>query len=137
MKKEGVQISDTTPISMPMRNLLSIISAVLVGAWFAFTVIERLNVIETEQKLMMSDLESANEFIVGVPKGNMVSPQIQELFMLVEFVSKNQEKLKTDVENELPQITALNLRVEFLEDRLKKAETLIDKLRNNGTHKGE
>ena len=24
-----------------------------------------------------------------------------------------------------------------LEDRLKKAETLIDKLRNNGTHKGE
>ena len=86
---------------------------------------------------MMSDLESANEFIVGVPKGNMVSPQIQELFMLVEFVSKNQEKLKTDVENELPQITALNLRVEFLEDRLKKAETLIDKLRNNGTHKGE
>ncbi len=137
MKKEGVQISDTTPISMPMKNLLSIISAVLVGAWFAFTVIERLNVIETEQKLMMSDLESANEFIVGVPKGNMVSPQIQELFMLVEFVSKNQEKLKTDVENELPQITALNLRVEFLEDRLKKAETLIDKLRNNGTHKGE
>jgi hypothetical protein len=132
-----MKISDTTPISMPMRNLLSIISAVLVGAWFAFTVIERLNVIETEQKLMMSDLESANEFIVGVPKGNMVSPQIQELFMLVEFVSKNQEKLKTDVENELPQITALNLRVEFLEDRLKKAETLIDKLRNNGTHKGE
>ena len=132
-----MKISDTTPISMPMKNLLSIISAVLVGAWFAFTVIERLNVIETEQKLMMSDLESANEFIVGVPKGNMVSPQIQELFMLVEFVSKNQEKLKTDVENELPQITALNLRVEFLEDRLKKAETLIDKLRNNGTHKGE
>jgi ppGpp synthetase/RelA/SpoT-type nucleotidyltranferase len=86
---------------------------------------------------MMSDLESANEFFVGVPKGNMVSPQIQELFMLVEFVSKNQEKLKTDVENELPQITALNLKVEFLEDRLKKAEEIIDKLRNNGTHKGE
>jgi hypothetical protein len=44
-----MKISDTTPISMPMRNLLSIISAVLVGSCFAFTVIERLNVIETEQ----------------------------------------------------------------------------------------
>ena len=132
-----MKISDTTPISMPMRNLLSIISAVLVGAWFAFTVIERLNVIETEQKLMMSDLEAANEFIVGVPKGNMVSPQIQELFMLVEFVSKNQDKLKENVEKELPNVNALQLRVEFLEDRLKKAETLIDKLRNNGTHIGE
>jgi hypothetical protein len=132
-----MKISENTPVSMPMKNLLSIISLCLVGAWFAFTVIERLNVIETEQKLMLSDLNSANEFIVGVPKGNMVSPQIQELFMLVEFVSKNQEKLKKDVEAELPEITALKLKVEFLEDRLKKAETLIDKLRNNGTHKGE
>ena len=129
-----MKISDTTPVSMPMKNLISIIAACLVGAWFAFTVIERLNVIETEQKLMLSDLDSANEFIVGVPKGNMVSPQIQELFMLVEVVSKNQEKLKTDVEKELPEITALKLKVAFLEDRIEKAETLIDKLRNNGTH---
>ena len=132
-----MKISESTPVSMPMKNLLSIISACLVGAWFAFTVIERLNVIETEQKLMLSDLEAANEFIVGVPKGNMVSPQIQELFMLVEFVSTNQEKLKENVEKDMPAINALKLKVEFLEDRLQKAETLIDKLRNNGTHKGE
>tara|TARA_E500000318_G_scaffold107241_1_gene116283 strand:+ start:39 stop:437 length:399 start_codon:yes stop_codon:yes gene_type:complete len=132
-----MKISENTPVSMPMKNLISIVSACLVGAWFAFTVVERLNVIETEQKLMMSDLESANEFIVGVPKGNMVSPQIQELFMLVEFVSKNQDKLKTDVEMELPEIKALKLQVAFLEERLKKAEEIIDKLRNNGTHKGE
>jgi hypothetical protein len=132
-----MKISESTPVSMPMKNLLSIISACLVGAWFAFTVIERLNVIETEQKLMLSDLEKANEFIIGVPKGNMVSPQINELFMLVEFVSNNQDKLKENVEKELPNVNALQLRVEFLEDRLKKAETLIDKLRNNGTHKGE
>ena len=130
-----MKISESTPVSMPMKNLLSIISACLVGAWFAFTVIERLNVIETEQKLMLSDLDKANEFIVGVPKGNMVSPQINELFMLVEFVSNNQDKLKENVEKELPNVNALQLRVEFLEDRLKKAETLIDKLRNNGTHK--
>ena len=132
-----MKISESTPVSMPMKNLLSIISACLVGAWFAFTVIERLNVIETEQKLMLSDLEKANEFIIGVPKGNMVSPQINELFMLVEFVSNNQDKLKENVEKELPNVNALQLRVEFLEDRLKKAETLIDKLRNNGTHIGE
>jgi len=130
-----LDLKETTPVSMPIKNLLSIISACLVGAWFAFTVVERLNVIETEQKLMLSDLEAANEFIVGVPKGNMVSPQIQELFMLVEFVSTNQDKLKENVEKELPNVNALQLRVEFLEDRLKKAETLIDKLRNNGTHK--
>ena len=128
-----MKVSESTPISMPIKNLLSIISACLVGAWFAFTVIERLNIIETEQKLMMSDLKSANEFIVGVPKGNMVSPQIQELFMLVEFISKNQEKLKEDVEKDMPEINKLRLKVEFLEERLKKSEQIIDKLRN-GTH---
>lgn len=132
-----LDLSDKTPVSMPFKNLISIVSACLVGAWFAFSVVERLNIIETEQKLMLSDLKKANEFIVGVPKGNMVSPQIQELFMLVEFVSKNQDKLKTDVEMELPEIKALKLQVAFLEERLKKAEEIIDKLRNNGTHKGE
>ena len=128
-----MKISESTPISMPMKNLLSIISACLVGAWFAFTVIERLNVIETEQKLMLSDLKKANEFIVGVPKGNIVSPQINELFMLVEFISSNQEKLKENVEEEMPEINKLRLKVEFLEDRLEKSEKIIDKLRN-GSH---
>ena len=55
----------------------------------------------------------------------------------VGIIASNQEKLKQNVEEELPSINALKLKVEFLEDRLKKAETLIDKLRNNGTHKGE
>jgi hypothetical protein len=76
---------------MPMRNLLSIIGAVAVGAWFGFGVIERLNIIETELQLISKDLDAANEFIDGVPKGDMVSPQIQELFMLVEFLSENQD----------------------------------------------
>ena len=51
-----LDLSDKTPVSMPFKNLISIVSACLVGAWFAFSVVERLNVIETEQKLMMSDL---------------------------------------------------------------------------------
>ena len=63
----------------------------------------------------------------------MVSPQINELFMLVEFISSNQEKLKENVEEEMPEINKLRLKVEFLEDRLEKSEKIIDKLRN-GSH---
>ena len=51
-----MKISENTAVSMPMRNLISIIGAVAVG-WFGFGVIERLNVIETEIQLMQSDLE--------------------------------------------------------------------------------
>jgi len=38
-----MKISDNTSISMPMRNLLSIVAAVAVGVWAYFGVIERLN----------------------------------------------------------------------------------------------
>ena len=99
-----MNISDNTAISMPMRNLITIIGAVAVGAWFAFGVIERLNSIETQLQLIDKDLDAANTFIEGVPKGDMVSPQIQELFMLVEFISKNQDKLKEQMELEMPLI---------------------------------
>jgi hypothetical protein len=44
---------------------------------------------------MEKDLEAANTFIDGVPKGAMVSPQVQELYMLVEYLSgENVDKLK-------------------------------------------
>ena len=38
-----LNISDNTAISMPMRNLISIIGAVAVGVWAYFGVIERVN----------------------------------------------------------------------------------------------
>ena len=129
-----MKISEDTPVSMPMKNLLSIVASVAIGVWFAFGVIERLNVIETELKLMQSDLETANEFIVGVPKGDMVSPQINELFMLVEFLASNQEKLKENVEADMPQIQKVDMQVQFLEERIIDLESLVDKLRGNGTH---
>ena len=89
-----MKVSENTSISMPARNLISIIAAVAVGAWFAFGVIERLNSIETQLQLIEKDIEAANEFIAGVPKGEMVSPQIQELYMLTEFLAGDVEKLK-------------------------------------------
>ena len=113
-----MKLSEDTSVSMPIKNMLGIISAVLVGAWFGFGVIERLNIIETELKLITKDLDSANEFIDGVPKGNMVSPQIQELYMLVEYLSGNVEKLKEQMEKEIPSIQKNDMTIQFHEERL-------------------
>jgi len=113
-----VKISEDTPVSMPMKNLIGIIASVAIGVWFAFGVIERLNVIETELKLMQSDLETANEFIVGVPKGDMVSPQVSELYMLVEFLSGSVEKIQLKIEEEIPNIKKNAMTIQFHEDRL-------------------
>ena len=114
---------------MPARNLISIIGACLVGAWFGFGVIERLNSVETTLQLMQKDLEAANTFIDGVPKGNMVSPQVQELYMLVEYLSTNVEKLKEQMEAEIPLILKNEMVIQFHEERLIDLEE-----RKNGNH---
>jgi len=123
-----IDVSEDSKVSLPAKNLITIIGGILVGSWFAFGVIERLNVIETELQLISKDLEAANEFIDGVPKGDMVSPQIQELFMLVEFISKNQDKLKEQMELEIPLIQKNDMIIQFHEERI------IDLEEKNGSH---
>jgi len=124
-----VKISDSTQISLPARNLLAILAAVAVGTMSYFTIVERLNSIETTLQLMEKDIEAANTFIEGVPKGDMVSPQIQELYMLVEYLAESTEKLKEQMEAEIPMILKNDMIIQFHEERLIDLEE-----RKNGNH---
>ena len=127
-----MKLSDSTQISLPARNLLAILAAVAIGTMSFFSIQERLNTLETNQQLMAQDMEAANEFIDGVPKGTMVSPQVNELYMLVEWLSKTQEELRTHVNSEIPEISKLNMQIQFIEERMIDVEQLIDKIRQNG-----
>jgi len=113
-----MKLSEDTPVSLPAKNLITIIAGAVMAAWFGFGVLERLNSIETTLQLMEKDLESANAFIDGVPKGDMVSPQIQEIYMLVEYLSGNVEKLKSQMEEEIPMIQKNDMTIQFHEERL-------------------
>ena len=124
-----MKLSDSTSISLPARNLLTIIGACLVGAWFGFGVLERLNNIESDLRLIHKDLEAANTFIDSVPKGGMVSPQVQELYMLVEYLAESTEKLKEQMEAEIPMILKNDMIIQFHEERLIDLEE-----RKNGNH---
>ncbi|BAQ89472.1 hypothetical protein [uncultured Mediterranean phage uvMED] len=124
-----MKLSDSTQISLPARNLLAILAAVAIGTMSYFTIVERLNSIETTLQLMEKDIEAANAFVDGVPKGDMVSPQIQELYMLVEYLSGNVEKLKEQMEAEIPLILKNDMIIQFHEDRIIDLEE-----RKNGNH---
>ena len=113
-----MKLSDSTSISLPARNLLAILAAVAIGTMSYFSVIERLNKIETTLQLMEKDLEAANTFIDSVPKGGMVSPQVQELYMLVEYLGENVDKLKEQMEAEIPMILKNDMVIQFHEERL-------------------
>ena len=62
-KGDEMKVSSETAISMPMKNLLSIVAAVAVGVWAYFGVIERLNRIETNEELLRKDLTQATQRI--------------------------------------------------------------------------
>jgi len=124
-----MKLSDSTSISLPARNLLAILAAVAIGTMSYFSIIERLNNIETKLQLMEKDLEAANTFIDGVPKGDMVSPQIQEIYMLVEYLSENVDKLKEQMEAEIPMILKNDMVIQFHEERLIDLES-----KSNGNH---
>ena len=124
-----MKISDSTSISLPARNLIAILAAVAIGTMSYFSIIERLNNIETKLQLMEKDLEAANAFIDGVPKGDMVSPQIQEIYMLVEYLSENVDELKEQMEAEIPMILKNDMVIQFHEERLIDLES-----KQNGVH---
>ena len=124
-----MKLSDSTSISLPARNLLAILAAVAIGTMSYFSIIERLNKIETTLQLMEKDLEAANNFIDGVPKGAMVSPQVQELYMLVEYLGENVDKLKEQMEAEIPMILKNDMVIQFHEERLIDLES-----KQNGVH---
>ena len=124
-----MKLSENTSISLPARNLLAILAAVAIGTMSYFSIIERLNKIETTLQLMEKDLEAANTFIDSVPKGGMVSPQVQELYMLVEYLGENVDKLKDQMEAEIPMILKNDMVIQFHEERLIDLEE-----RKNGNH---
>ena len=113
-----MKVSDNTSISMPMRNLISIVIAVGMGVWAYFGIVERLNKIETELQLMQQDLLEASS----------QKPIDQEQFMLLEFLSKEQDKLKEKIEAEVPNIKKNDMTIQFHEERI------IDLEEKNGTY---
>ena len=124
-----MKLSENTSISLPARNLIAILAAVAIGTMSYFSIIERLNSIEADLRLIHKDIEAANAFIDGVPKGDMVSPQVQELYMLVEYLSGNVDKLKAQMEEEIPMILKNDMVIQFHEERLIDLES-----KTNGNH---
>ena len=128
-----MKLSDNTAISMPMRNLLSILAAVGIGVWAYFGIIERLNNVETQSTLMKSDLEKAVEFSIRWPRGELGSlPADSEQFLLIESLLTDVEDIQSEIkESRHNAVNILRLQKD-VEKILEQIEILKDKVRNNG-----
>ena len=150
MANNRLDISDSTAISMPMRNLISIVAAVAVGVWAYFGVLERITMLETKSQLsekdlkqvtetLSADIEKNNEFRIKWPRGDLGSPPADsEQFMLIEFLSGQVESIQKDLQNMMNNAVNIERLQKDMEKVLADVEKLKDKIRSvkNG-HSGE
>ena len=125
-----MKISDNTTISMPMRNLISIVIAVAIGVWTYFGVIETLNKHSTTLELMSKDLEANSEFRIKYPRGELgQSSGEAELFMLVEHMAG----LIESMDEELKGMRNNKINIDFLKEQVLKLQEDVEKLIRNGS----
>ena len=114
-----MKISENTNIGLPLRNLIGLISAILIGAWFAFGVIERLNKLETADTLFQADLLKKAE----------QEPKNLEMFMLIEHLASQIES----IEKEIAASRYNKVNIDHLKEQVDIINKQIEKLRN-GNH---
>ena len=133
-----LNISDQTAISMPIKNLIAIVSAVAVGVWAYFGVIERLNKLETQSVLLEKDMSAEDErlhnevtkntdFRIRYPRGELgQSSQDIEQFMLIEDLYKSVDRMQKHLDD----MANNKVNIEFLKEQMEKAQNSIEKLKD-------
>ena len=138
MSKNRLEISDSTAISMPMKNLIAIVAAVSMGVWAYFGVLERITMLETTSKLaekdlnqhverLEADLTKNTEFRIKWPRGEMGTlPADSEQYMLIEDLYGSVEKLEKHIDNMMNN----KINIEFLQKQVEKMLEDIEKLKD-------
>jgi len=133
-----LDISDQTAISMPMKNLISIVAAVAVGVWGYFGLVERITLLEmrnasltkdleyAEQKLT-ADIEKNNEVRIKYPRGELgQSSQDIEQFMLIEDLYTTVDRMQKHLDS----MSNNKINIEFLNKQMEKAQSNIEALKD-------
>ena len=109
------KLNDQTNIALPIKNIVAIVSAIVVAVWTYFGIVERLNRIETNEKLMSQDLLKKAE----------QTPKNQEMYMLIEYQAKSIDKHSKQLEENVH----TKVLIAQLEKKLDKLEKELDSVR--------
>jgi len=114
-----MRINSETNLSLPIRNLLGLIFIICTGLFAYFNIVERLNNLETADKLQQQDLLEASA----------QKPIDQEQFMLLEHMAEQLEKLtervdammnnKVNIERLQKDVDRISIDVEKLKDSVR------------------
>jgi len=116
-----MKVSDSTTLSLPIRNLLGLIFIICTGLFAYFNIVERLNNLETADKLQQQDLLEASKQL----------PVDQEQFMLLEHIAQQVEKLEQTQEQNMTNKVNIERLQKDIDKILIDVEKLKDSVRAN------
>ena len=116
-----MRINSETNLSLPIRNLLGLIFIICTGLFAYFNIVERLNNLETADKLQQQDLLEASKQL----------PVDQEQFMLLEHIAAQVEKLEKTQEQNMTNKVNIERLQKDIDKILVDVEKLKDSVRAN------
>lgn len=92
-------LNDNTVISIPLRNLLALIIGTGIAVTGYFSIVERLTMLEHEQRMLVKDVEGNSTWIVDWEKEGLLPADIIQNNK-IEFLETRVKKLEEDGESE-------------------------------------
>jgi len=107
------RLADDTELSVPLRNLIAIVFAVASVTWGYFTLVERINQLQSDVVLLQLEQRNNSEFRIKWPRGEMGSlPDDARQDMKLE----NMEGKISDLAHMDSEFEVVRMRVAALED---------------------
>ena len=117
-------------VQMPMKTVISLIIMVSLGTMGYFQIQEKLNQHDTLLQMHTKDLDQNSEFRIKYPRGDLgQSSGEAELFMLVEMLSGQVEKIETAMQDMMSNTVNIKRLQKDVEKILSDIEKLKDKQR--------
>tara|TARA_R100001015_G_C4604602_1_gene159607 strand:+ start:265 stop:648 length:384 start_codon:yes stop_codon:yes gene_type:complete len=118
-----MKISESTSVSMPIKNMLAIIAGIIAGVIGYTELTARLTSLETSRELMQSDLLKASD----------QKPVDQEQFLIQESLASDLEKTIVRVDEMMHNGVNIERMIKDIERLRDDVEKLKDKVRENGS----
>ena len=126
----ALKISDEAKVQMPMKTVASLIALIAIGTMGYFQIQEKLNQHDTLLQMHTKDLDQNSEFRIKYPRGELgQSSGESELFMLVEMLSGEVEKINDQMKGMMSNTVNVERLQKDADKMMKDIEKLKDKQR--------
>jgi hypothetical protein len=119
----SAKINSGTEVTIPLRNLVSIVIAVIIATSAYFSILTRLEGMEREMLKDQINIAMNNEFRIKWPRGELGAlPADARQDMLIESLERQIEELKQRPSSAQPDVDRLTVRLDAWIERVVRLE---------------